>query len=114
MKTLNLILLSAIFTSFSIFSNAAIFETDTLESEPVDAVEVLQEDAEQNKKEVKLTALPAAIVDALKSDVYSGWEAQRAYEIDTNGEVHYEIVVKKGAEQKSLYFSREGKEIEKR
>src|SRR5690554_8121300 len=57
----------------------------TYEKASVEAVEVVNVENEQEKKEVKLTALPVAITEALNNDKYAGWEAEKAFESKEGG-----------------------------
>lgn len=79
----------------------------------IELAEVVAVESEQNKKEVKLTALPAPVIDALKSEQYVAWKAEKAYKYKEDGETVYEILVKQGADQATLYFNEEGMAIEK-
>jgi hypothetical protein len=62
------------------------------------------------KVKVKLEELPEAVKNALATDPFSAWKAESALLNKTKD--HYEVEVKKGAEKRTLKFSKDGKAVE--
>lgn len=74
--------------------------------------EVIGNEAD-GRKEIKLTALPPAILTALKAEPFLDCKVEKAYLIKEDGNKTYEIEVKRGENQETLYFNEEGTQIER-
>src|SRR5690554_593532 len=70
-------------------------------------------DEAEGRKEIKLTALPPAITEVLNSEPYLDCKVKKAYVIEENNEKTYEIHVKRGALNETLYFDDQGTEVKK-
>ncbi|MBN2173678.1 MAG: hypothetical protein JW731_06085 [Bacteroidales bacterium] len=58
----------------------------------------------QDKTEIKVSDLPQAITQDLSQN-HSGWQAEKAYKLDTKGEITYKVVVKSSKEDKRMKFT---------
>ena len=71
------------------------------------------EDESTSRKEIKLTALPPAITEALKNEKFLDCKVQKAYVIEEDDVKTYEIQIKRGANKETVFFDEEGTEVEK-
>lgn len=63
--------------------------------------------------EIKVSELPEAVQEALKSDAYEGWKAEKAFVIQKKDKKVYKVEVTKGEEKTTLLFNEDGEAIEK-
>ena len=87
----------------------ASFAANTVEdTTSMAAVTIVNE--EEAPKEIKVSELPKAIHAVLKENEY---EAEKAYLMQRNGEVIYQVEAKKEGENMTFMFDENGKEIKK-
>jgi hypothetical protein len=63
---------------------------------------------EQTKTMIKITELSKPIQDNL-STAHKGWTPTQAYKLDSKGVITYEVMVKKDASEKRLFYDNAGK-----
>ena len=112
MRLSTIILTGVLATAFTSapFAQSAVTETAAV---PVEQTQELAlADIESADKEIKVSELPEAVQAALKSDAYEGWEAQRAWIVEKDEKVLYQVEVLKGEETATLLFDEKGAAIE--
>ena len=64
---------------------------------------------QDDKEKIKAEDLPEAVKTTLNGDEYTGWLIQSAHKIKSKDQ--YEVVLKKGAETKTVKLDKEGKVV---
>jgi len=103
MKLTKIILTGVLATALTGIS----FATNTVK----DSTLIVLANEEKAPKEIKVSELPEAVLEALKGESYSGWEAQKAWIVLKEDEEVYQVEVQKGAERTVLFFDEEGSAI---
>lgn len=69
-------------------------------------------EVESADKEIKVSELPEAVQNALKSDAYKGWEPQRAWIVEKDAKTLFQVEVLKVEETAILLFDENGAAID--
>ncbi|PKR80525.1 hypothetical protein CW751_09120 [Brumimicrobium salinarum] len=68
---------------------------------------------EEEREEIKLTLLPPAITEELKTEPYLDCKVERAFSYNNDGEKAYEVRVKRGEGSETFHFNEKGIRIDK-
>ena len=102
MKLSKIILTGVLATALSGVTFAANTAEDTT------ALASLYEYEENVPQEIKISELPQAVQDALQTEPYEGWEAERAWVIQKEEKIVYQIEVVNEEETTTLLFDENG------
>lgn len=94
------------------FTSASFAQTETVEMATA-VVEESQamalEDEASAPKEIKTSELPSAVQQSLKTDLYKGWHAKRAWKVNKDGKDLYKVEVENDdKEVQNLLFDENG------
>lgn len=63
---------------------------------------------DKTPKEIKVSELPEAVIEALKNETYAGWEAKKAWIVKKDDKKLYKVEVHNGEEKTTLLFDDKG------
>lgn len=100
------------------FTSASFAQTEVVEVAPVAVAEVqaveeaqtiAPEDGAHQPKEIKTSELPSAVQQTLKTDLYKGWHAKRAWKVEKDGKDLYKVEVENNDKKvQNLLFDENG------